>query len=126
MRSRMLHRLGEQRMQPDLGDALVTKRADGTFAIAVWNYAASGRKRARKQVHIALEGWTGSAAISRRNGGCRSWFGVVGVARHGQSRVSDARAVRTAAQSRVGDTKNWIGPTFTLPAHGLALVEVKP
>ncbi len=38
----MLHRLGDQRSQPDLANALVTKRADGTFAIAVWNYAPPG------------------------------------------------------------------------------------
>ncbi len=39
----MLHRLGDQRLSPELKDALVTKRADGTLAIAVWNYADPGK-----------------------------------------------------------------------------------
>ena len=38
----LLHRLGEQRLSPELKDALVTKRADGTLVIAVWNYADPG------------------------------------------------------------------------------------
>ncbi len=38
----MLHRLGDQRLSPELKDALVTKRADGTLVIAVWNYADPG------------------------------------------------------------------------------------
>jgi xylan 1,4-beta-xylosidase len=38
----MLHRLGDQRLSPELKDALVTKRPDGSLAIAVWNYAEPG------------------------------------------------------------------------------------
>ncbi len=38
----LLHRLGDNRISPDLKDALVTKRADGSLAIAVWNYAEPG------------------------------------------------------------------------------------
>ncbi len=45
----MLHRLGDQRSQPDLANALVTKRADGTLAIAVWNYAAPGTAGTARQ-----------------------------------------------------------------------------
>ena len=50
----MLHRLGDQRLSPELKDALVTKRGDGTLAIAVWNYAdrAHGAPRdVRAPVH---------------------------------------------------------------------------
>ena len=36
----MLHRLGDRRLHRDLADTLVTKRADGTLAVAIWNYAA--------------------------------------------------------------------------------------
>lgn len=38
----MLHRLGDQRLSPELEDAIVTKRPDGGLAIVVWNYADPG------------------------------------------------------------------------------------
>ncbi len=43
----MLHRLGDQRLSPELENALVTRRVDGTLAIAVWNYAGPGSRGAR-------------------------------------------------------------------------------
>ncbi|MHB1558841.1 MAG: GH39 family glycosyl hydrolase [Isosphaeraceae bacterium] len=44
----LLHRLGDQRISPELKDALVTRRGDGKLVVAVWNYAepnASGPPR---------------------------------------------------------------------------------
>ncbi len=38
----LLHRLGDQRLSPELKDALVTQRADGKLVIAVWNYCRAG------------------------------------------------------------------------------------
>jgi xylan 1,4-beta-xylosidase len=35
----MLHRLGEQRLQVASDSAIVTRRADGTLVVALWNYA---------------------------------------------------------------------------------------
>ena len=72
----MLHRLGDQRLQADLTDALVTKRADGTFAIAVWNYAAPGTTGFARNVHIAVDGMAGTpryhVEILDRDHGSRS------------------------------------------------------
>jgi xylan 1,4-beta-xylosidase len=48
----MLHRLGDQRLSPELKDALVTKRADGTLAIAVWNYAEPGAHGAPREFEL--------------------------------------------------------------------------
>jgi xylan 1,4-beta-xylosidase len=36
----MLHRLGDQRIKVDSDSALATRRADGSLAVALWNYAA--------------------------------------------------------------------------------------
>ena len=49
----MLHRLGDRRPQPDLANTLVTKRSDGTFAIAVWNYAEPGATGPARNIHIS-------------------------------------------------------------------------
>ena len=79
----MLHRLGEQRLQPDLANALVTKRArrhaghrgmELCGARNEWN-RAKGPHRGR---------WMdGDAAVPRRDPGSRSRFGAGGLAGHG-------------------------------------------
>lgn len=39
---RLLHMLGDERLAESSDSALVTRRADGTLAVAVWNYAPPG------------------------------------------------------------------------------------
>jgi xylan 1,4-beta-xylosidase len=39
---RLLHQLGDNRLAVSSDSALVTRRADGTLAIAIWNYAPPG------------------------------------------------------------------------------------
>ncbi len=36
----MLHRLGDRRIKLDSDSAIATRRADGSLAVALWNYAA--------------------------------------------------------------------------------------
>lgn len=70
----MLHELGNQRLQVRSDSALVTRRADGKLAIALWNYAApygSGDKytappsipSAPKHFTVRFEGVTRNAAV---------------------------------------------------------------
>ncbi len=56
----MLHRLGSQRLEPQYPNTLVTKRADGSLAVAVWNYAAPGEQGSSKDFQIGVSGWTGT------------------------------------------------------------------
>src|SRR6202044_4135644 len=57
----MLHRLGDRRLQPELANALVTQRADGTLAIAVWNYSPPGVTGKAREVHLSIDGFEGTA-----------------------------------------------------------------
>ncbi len=121
----LLHRLGEQRMQPDLGDAIVTRRADGAIAIAVWNYAAPGQSGPVKQVHIALEGWNGSPRfhvelVDADHGSALSAWQAMG--RPAYPTQKQYKLLRRASSAIEQSDRS----TFTLPAPGLALVEVKP
>ncbi len=50
----LLHRLGDRRLSPELRDALVTKRADGTLVIAVWNYAEPGTGGVAKLIELQI------------------------------------------------------------------------
>ncbi len=40
----LLHQLGDQRLESDSPDALITKRSDGAIVAALWNYAEPGEK----------------------------------------------------------------------------------
>src|SRR5260370_41642421 len=55
----MLHRLGDRRLNSDVTNALVTDRADGTLAIAVWN--STGDQGTPQHVQIAVDGWKPTA-----------------------------------------------------------------
>jgi len=51
---KLLHRLGTERILIDSPSALVTRRPDGSLAIAVWNYAPPGERGASKKVELAF------------------------------------------------------------------------
>ena len=67
---RLLHLLGEERLVLESEAALATRRADGSLAIAVWNYAApeehgatQGFIRDHVRTHLACEAVVVSAQI---------------------------------------------------------------
>ena len=62
----LLHRLGEERLSLEMKDALVTKRADGTVVIAVWNYADPRGGGVPKSRATGLAGPHGSNDHARR------------------------------------------------------------
>lgn len=121
----LLHRLGDQRLETDLSDALVTKRADGTLAIAVWNYAPPSGNGPARDVHIRVNGFFGSPhfhveLVDPEHGSALGAWQAMGSPAF-PTREQYDRLRRAASATRKLDT-----PSFTLPAHGLALVEVRP
>jgi xylan 1,4-beta-xylosidase len=124
----MLHRLGDQRSQPNLADALVTKRQDGTFAIAVWNYAAPGTNSSdtARKFHIALNGWTGTPRYHveildpDHGSALEAWRAMGSPASPTREQYEQLKHAATVTQKLDGTS------SFLLPSHGLALVEVRP
>ena len=57
---RLLHELGDTRITVDSSDALVTRRKDGRFAIAVWNLSLPKEEGEAKSVEMDLKGLSGS------------------------------------------------------------------
>jgi xylan 1,4-beta-xylosidase len=51
----LLHHLGTQRVMIDSENALVTKRPDGVFVVALWNYAEPGEEARPKTFHLAAK-----------------------------------------------------------------------
>jgi xylan 1,4-beta-xylosidase len=121
----LLHRLGDQRIQPDLHDVLVTKRADGTLVLAVWNYTPPGESGAARRVQIHVNGLTGSPRfhveiVDREHGSALEAWRAMGSPRN-PTREQYERLKEAATVTEKLD-----GPSFSLPAQGLALVEVQP
>ena len=52
----LLHRLGDQRLPSESENELVTKRADGTYVIALWNYAEPDEAVEPKTFRLDLKG----------------------------------------------------------------------
>ena len=119
----MLHRLGTQRLQSNLEDVLITKRPDGTLAVAVWNYAPPGETGPPRKVHLVVKGWLGTPRyhveiVDPRHGSALdAWKAIGGPEFPTTQQYEQLRQAALATQKL--DT-----PSFNLPAPGLALVEV--
>jgi xylan 1,4-beta-xylosidase len=50
----LLHRLGDRRVAVNSDDALVTETSDGSFVVALWNYAEPGETVPPKTFHLAF------------------------------------------------------------------------
>jgi len=121
----MLHRLGDQRLSAELTNALVTKRADGTLAIAVWNYADTSDRGTTQQVRIAIDGWNPAPRfrveiLDRDHGSAlTAWKAMGAPAFPTRQQYESLRRVAT-------ETEKLNTSTFMLAPQGLALVEVQP
>lgn len=119
----MLHRLGDHRLDVDETSALATRRPDGSLAIAIWNYAAPGEAGAPRRFHVTVEGLPASARFRseivdpQHGSALEIWQGMGSPAFPTREQYQTLResATRTAHAD---------GPSVTLPAHGLALMEI--
>jgi xylan 1,4-beta-xylosidase len=123
---RMLHQLGDQRSQPDLANELVTRRPDGTLAIAVWNYAAPGATVAARKIHITVDGFSGTPRyhieiVDPEHGSSLAAWKTMG-SPSSPTREQYERLRRAAIVTQKLDGTS----SFMLPSQGLALVEVRP
>jgi xylan 1,4-beta-xylosidase len=122
----MLHRLGDQRLQPDLAHALVTKRSGGTLAIAVWNYAAPGAIGPARNIQVSVKGWTGTARYhveimdSEHGSALGAWQAMGSPASPTHSQFEQLKRAALATVKLDGTS------SFMLPGPGLALIEVQP
>jgi xylan 1,4-beta-xylosidase len=119
----VLHRLGDKRLQTNLEDALVTKRADGTLEVAVWNYAPPGESGASKEVRLTVNGFAGThryhiTIVDPQHGSALAAWKAMGSP--ALPTVQQYEQLRRSALA----TQQLDAPSFNLPAHGLAVVEV--
>lgn len=60
----LLHQLGDRRIANSNSDIIVTKRADGSLAIALWNIVDPDKTGSAKKIHLELQGMPPSAGVS--------------------------------------------------------------
>jgi xylan 1,4-beta-xylosidase len=126
----LLHMLGEQRIPVASEDALATRDADGSLAIAVWNYAAPEEAGSPREVRLAISGLSGKVRAQIRmvdgehGSALEAWVAMGRPAfpsRGQQEELRSAGALPDAAVQDLGGTGTL---TLTLQPHALALVQL--
>ncbi|HEY2395232.1 MAG TPA: glycosyl hydrolase family 39 [Rudaea sp.] len=127
---KLLHRLGEQRLDVASDHVLATRKADGSLVLALWNYAAPGRNNdAPATITLQLKNSKASRALVSRvdatHGDMHAAYAAIGSPRY--PTPVQLEALRAAAELPAPDAvpiRDGI-LAITLPAHGLALVELQ-
>jgi xylan 1,4-beta-xylosidase len=126
----LLHHLGEERLAVNSDTALVTRRKDGSLVIAVWNYAAPAESvEPPKVVTLRFKGAkVRQAAISRvdrEHGDVQAAYERMGAPSFPtQAQIMALRKAAELPAAEVRDLRDG-ELTVTLPADGLAVIEVK-
>jgi xylan 1,4-beta-xylosidase len=125
----LLHDLGVERIPVESRAALATKRADGTLVVAVYNLALPEEKGAPKTVNLVFKNQKGTQVSVRRldadHGSLLSAYEKMGRPRYPTAKQKLAlRNAAALAPSEKMSLKDGV-LTLNLPAHGLAIVEVK-
>ncbi|HEX3949711.1 MAG TPA: hypothetical protein VHW95_07680 [Steroidobacteraceae bacterium] len=127
---KMLHGLGEERLDADSEHALVTRRTDGTLVIALWNYVAPGEAGTPSEMRLSLPHPAArSAKITRldaEHGDAHREYVRLGSPRD-PSRAQLELLIKAAALPAPSDASiSEQRLSITLPPNGLAIVEIAP
>ncbi len=130
----LLHQLGGERIPVDSDSALVTRRPDGSLAIAVWNYAAPESPGAPREISLALAGLRAArqvriSRVDRDHGSALTAWEAMG--RPDFPTLEQQKKLRKAAQMPAPEVRPLASGspatvTLTLAPHALALIEVVP
>ena len=136
-----LHLLGESRLANASEEALVTRRADGTLVVAVWNYSAPdgigagytpppAGARAVKRFELTLVGAAAGAKVSMvrvddEHGSPIKAFDAMG--RPPTPTREQIVQLRAAGQAAPAEQASFKGGKLTVavPEHGLVVMEIR-
>ena len=97
---KLLHRLGSRRVQTDSSSALVTRRDDGSWALALWNLQEPEDARHLQGDRNTDERINRQPSRHDFTSGLRAWLGSAGLRGDGPSRFSHSGPVARAAPRR--------------------------
>ena len=125
----ILHQLGETRLDVNSDSALVTRRKDGSLAIAVWNLFLPEETGSAKTVTLHFKDLTGSYSarvtiVDPDHGSPLPAWGKMG--RPAFPTLAQIETLRKAAALPASETHALTGGSLslTLQPHALALIEV--
>ncbi|SRR5579871_118537 len=124
----ILHRLGEKRLSVPSDSVLATKRSDGTYVIAVWNYAEPNEEGATRLFELDFLGkdvkHASISLVDEEHGNVRRTYKNMGSPQFPTERqikdLQKAAELPQAAKAKIQDKRL----TISLPAHGLAVIEI--
>jgi xylan 1,4-beta-xylosidase len=124
----LLHKLGATRLEVKSDTALVTRRQDGTLAIAVWNLFLPEEAGTAKTVTLHFSGGTGKTArvtiVDKEHGSPLPAYEKMGRPRFpSREQIVELRKAAEMPAERTETIKNG-ELRLTLEPHSLALVEV--
>jgi xylan 1,4-beta-xylosidase len=135
---KLLHRLGTERLAVESPDALATRRADGSLAIALWNYAPPSPPEKEpdgrlKSFALSIRGLKGSATawiyvVDREHGSpLNAWVAMGKPDTPTREQIRRLREASKLGPPRVQElTPGHPSIRLALEPQGLALVEVVP
>ena len=126
---KVLHHLGDQRVELNSDSAIVTKKNDGSLVIALWNYAPTEHGGPVKTVTLRFKGARYKHAlvyeVDPSHGDVHAAYEKMGSPPYPTQ--AQIQQLKKAGELPPPETRNLTNGelTVTLPAYGLALVEVK-
>ncbi|MFZ0321521.1 MAG: glycosyl hydrolase family 39 [Candidatus Sulfotelmatobacter sp.] len=126
---KLLHTLGEERIQLDSDSALLTRRKDGTLVLALWNYAPPEHAGSPKTITLRLKGAHAKHALISRldaeHGDVHPTYEKMGSPSYPTGK--QIQELRHAADLPASESNRLEHAEFTitLPSYGLAVIELK-
>jgi xylan 1,4-beta-xylosidase len=124
----LLHKLGDQRIVLDSESALLTRKADGSLVLAVWDYAPPEETGSSRTVTVRFKNTNPrDAVIWRLDNGHGDFHPLY--KKMGEPRYPTAEQMQllrnSAALTPEKHALKHGELTISVPAHGLAVVEVR-
>jgi xylan 1,4-beta-xylosidase len=113
---KLLHRLGDERIELESDWALLTRRKDGSLVLAVWNYAPPDQAGEAKTVTLRFKGLKLKRSLISRLDAAHGDFHAVYEKKGSPRYPKEAQIQQLTKAAEV---------TLTLPAHGLAVIELR-
>jgi xylan 1,4-beta-xylosidase len=126
---KILHRLGERRIDVNSDSALLTRKKDGSLVLALWNYAPPEHAGAAKTVTLHFQGGHYKRAyvstVDPDHGDVHSTYEKMESPPYpSQAQIEQLKRAAEIPRAAERDLKGG-ELTLTLPSYGLAVVEVR-
>lgn len=126
---KVLHGLGDRRIDAASDSVLVTRRRDGTLVLAIWNYAPPEGGGSSRTFSLHFTGVKAKQAaitfVDREHGDVRDAYEKMGSPRYPtQAQIQELHRAAELPSPEIRKLKN-NELELTLPAQGLATIEVR-